>query len=133
MADATQIVKEYLTDESGSLRTFLGGNYLSTPVAPMGWTNSHKAIIYHEETGTAHITGATLGATFVFKCYGGDDSYTNARAVRDALYDYLHNARGVETASGRLVLAELIVRFQGPPEPETGWPVAMAKYNIVTE
>jgi hypothetical protein len=132
MADSTTILREFLQQDANALVAFLGGNYISNPVAPSGWSNNQKAIVWHEETGDAHETGATQQGTFVFKCYGGSASYTDARAVAGALYSYLHNARGAETTSGRLDAAHLIVRFQGPPEPETGWPVAVAKYRVIT-
>lgn len=138
-APTLDIVMEYLRDQvfTGSdgvnLRTWLGGNYINTPVAPAGWTNSHKAIIVHEEVGAPHETGATDSGTIVAKCYGGSASYEAARDVANALRAYLHNARGKETASGSLMSAHEINRFQGPPEEDTGWPVMITKYSVVTE
>ena len=134
-----EILGEYLADPIAvgmggiNLRAALGGNYTSTPVAPAGWKNTQVCIVYHEETGSSHITDAKREANVLFKCYGGSASYKAANAVRQNLYGYLHNARGVQTASGKIVLAEEIMRFQGPPEPDTGWPVAIAKYRITTE
>lgn len=138
-AEPLDIVGEYLADltavgmDGTNLQAILGGNYVATPVAPAGWKNTHPAIIYHEETGSSHTTDAMRYTVVLFKCYGGSASYKAAAATRQALYKYLHNVRGAVMASGTLLLAEEILRFQGPPEPDTGWPVAIAKYRITTE
>lgn len=132
MTDTTAVLQTYLI-ANGSLRTYLGGEYVSTPVAPKGWDNTHKAIIFHAETEAPHITRADNATTFVFKCYGGSAEFSDARAVYHQLVDYLHNARGKTTAHGRIKLARCITAFQGPPEPETGWPVMVAKFEIATE
>lgn len=132
MSDSSQIVLQYLT-AAGSLRTYLGGVYVSTPVAPAAWKNDTKAIIFHAETEGRHVAADHNSTVFVFKCYGGSDSFTAARGVYQALVDYLHNARGKVVAAGRIKLAYLVTAFQGPADPETGWPVMLAKFQIETE
>ena len=139
MTEPIDIVDEYLQDpdflgvDDVNLKTFMGGNYFSTPVAPPKFENEHKGIVFHAETGSSHITGALESIAVVFKCYGGEIGYTAARNVRKALYQYLHNARLKETASGLLCMAQMTSSFQGPPEPVTGWPVAIARYRITTQ
>lgn len=139
MSEPLTILREYLLDPVAvgpggvNLLAELGGAYVSTPVAPAGFKNLHPAIIYHEETGTSHVTDSTRQAVVVCKCYGGSMKYEDARGVRETLHAYLHNARGINTASGRIALAVESARIQGPPEPETGWPVAIAKYTVTTE
>lgn len=133
MTDTAQVLQEYLLASGNTLLTYLGGNYVSTPVAKKGWSNTHRQIIFHPETETTHITRADNATTFVFKCYGGTALFSDARAVYRQLVDYLHNARGQAVASGRIKLARLVTAFQGPPEPDTGWPVMVAKFDIATE
>lgn len=138
MSEPITILEQYLQDvtyqgkDGANLRDFMGGNFFSTPVAPSKFKNTNKLIIFSADTGGSHITGATRESTVVFKCYGGTSSYTDARAVREALWQYLHNARGIIVAAGTIALAEETNRFQGPPEPVTGWTVAIARYRITT-
>jgi hypothetical protein len=136
--DSAAILQEYLLSDTPrvtggqTLVAYLGGDYVACPVAPPTFRHEHKAVIFHPETEGSHITGADNQTNFVFKCYGGSASHADARAVYRALMDHLHNAREKTTSAGVLVLAHLITAFQGPPEPETGWPVMIATFGIKT-
>jgi hypothetical protein len=132
MIDTTKVLQQYLT-ASGSLLTFLGGSYVSSPIAPRQWNNEHKTIIFHAETEDRHIAADVNSTIFVCKCYGGSASFEAARAVYIALVDYLHNARDVAVDEGRIKLARLITAFQGPADPDTGWPSMIAKFEVITE
>jgi len=133
IADSPKIIEEFLTDEDGELFAFLGGPYVSTPVAHEGFRNEHPAIIFHPETEGIHISGAETTTVFVFKCYGGTSQFADARAMYRALVSYLQNRRGVATSAGTIRLARLITAFQGAPDPGTSWPVMVAKFEVHTE
>ena len=131
-AEPTAILMEYLSDDAGALYTYLGGAYVAAPVAPDGWDNTHRAVIFQRETEGTEIAGAHNRTVFVFRCYGGNARYDAAGAVFRALRDYLHCARGVVTSAGTLMLARLVTAFDGPADPETGWPVMIAKFEVTT-
>ena len=127
MIDRTQIVYEFLTAAS-ALATEIGTRCYS-PVAPRSWDNTAKTIIFHQDVGDAHATGATNGAQFVFKCYSGTNSYTDARALFGLLYDRLQMASAT-TAGGTIISAKLVSDDQLEPEPDTKYKAHFARFNI---
>lgn len=136
--DSAAVLLEYLLldepsrDGVESLVEHLGGLYVACPVAPASFRNNHKAVIFHPEVETMHTTGADTTTIFTCKCYPGSDSYAEARGVFRALVDHLHDVRQRATSAGMLRAAWLIEGFQGPAEPETGWPVYVAKFSVTT-
>lgn len=127
MIDRTQIIYEFLTAAS-DLATEIGTNCYS-PIAPSNWDASTKAIVFHQDVSTSHITGATNTAQFVFKCYGGSNTYTSSRTLFRLLYDRLQMASET-VASGTIISARLLNDSQLPPEIETKYKAHLAQFLV---
>ena len=127
MIDRTQIVYELLTAAS-PLATAIGDRAWN-PVAHRSWNGTQKAIVFHQDGSDSHITGATNSAQFVFKCYGGDNTYTSSRVLFGLLYDRLQMASET-VASGTIFTARLQSDNMLPPEPDTKYKAHMARFLI---
>ena len=127
LIDRTQIVYEFLT-ASSALATEIGTQCYS-PIAPSSWNASTKALVFHQDTSSSHITGATNSATFVFKAYGGSNTYTSARTLFRLLYDRLQMASET-VASGSIISARLLNDSQLPPEIDTEYKAHLAQFLI---
>jgi len=132
VVDPYEIVRQFLAVASNSFLTFLGGSYFAPDALTTSFDNTHKAVVYHQETGALHVSGASQAPVFVFKCYGGTMHQQDARAVGLALIDYMHPASSTALAVGWLMKAELVASFKGPDDP-AGWPVYICKFRITTE
>ena len=131
MIDRTQILYEALTTAS-PLATQIQNRAFS-PVAPETWDGTQKAIIYHQDSSGSHITGSTNTSTFVFKCYGGDNTYTSSRTLFRLLYDRLQMITGT-FAGGSIISAALQTDTQLPPEAEGSRLKAhLARFSILFE
>lgn len=130
MIDRTQIVYEALTGAS-TLQAQISTRAFS-PVAPDSWDGSQKAVIFHQDSSSSHITGSTNTASFVFKCYGGDNTYSSARTIFRLLYDRLQMAR-LDLASGVIISARLETDTQLPPEADTRHKAHLARFSIQFE
>jgi hypothetical protein len=64
------------------------------------------------------------------KCYGGSTNDDDAWTVHERVYSVLHNAIG-DTSGGGIAFAELntVSKYY---EPDTGWPVVLAIYQVET-
>ena len=132
MTDPYEIVRQLLSVASNSFLTHLGGTYFSPDVVPSGFTNTHKAVVYHVDGGDLHVSGSLHSPTIVFKCYGGTQHASDAREVALALVDYLQVQKAVALTEGQFHKATLSQFFAGPPDPQ-GWPVFTARFAITTE
>ena len=130
MNDPIQIVYEWLA-APGSLLYEAVGNRVWCPVAPDGFDNTVPALIYHPDSEVPEAPINVLANSLVFKCYGGAPTFGSARIVAQKLYDRLHGASGV-TASGRIIRARCVHMQQAGQEPETGYPVHIAQYQVIT-
>jgi hypothetical protein len=115
MIDRLEIIYEVLTGAS-PLATSIGTNCW-TPVAPPSWDGNTAAIIYHQSSGSSHGSGATNSAEFIFKCYGGDNTWTSATTLFRLLYDRLYSG-GITVSSGGIYSAALTTDSLLPPEDE---------------
>ena len=131
MIDTTQVIYEWLTTSGTGLYT-LCATRIWWVAAPPAFDNSADAIIYHPEAEPTHPIAAVHTPTFVFKCYGGAATFASARTVYRALYDRLHNEQGAKTA-GAIMMAHQLTAQALPPDPDTGWPAWMARYEIVLQ
>jgi len=130
MIDRIQIIHEALTTAS-PLATAIGSRAYS-PIAHKSWDASQKAIVYHQEAGTSHQTGATLTGTYIFKLYGGDDTYTSSRTLFGLLYDRLQMMTETFT-SGTIISAKLESDLPLPIEADTKAKPYMARFSIQFE
>lgn len=127
MIDRTQIVYEILTGAS-ELATTIGTNCWS-PVAPPSWDGDTPAVIFHQESGSSHTTGATNKASFVFKCYGGNNSYGSSRELFTQLYERLQ-MQDFSVASGDVDLVVMTNDSQLPPEPDENYKAHLAVFSF---
>lgn len=133
MNSSSAIIKEFLNDAgTNALRTFLGGGYVTYPVLPAGFSNSHKAIQFQRQTEQPHISSDHQLTTNVFKCYGGSRLYSDADAVARKLFERLMSFRSFSTSAGMFMMAEPISLVDGVDDPETAWPVSIATFYILT-
>ena len=130
MIDRVQIVYEFLTASSAL------ADEISTrawcPYAPDSWDGTQKAIVFHQDVSDSHITGATNTAQFVFKCYGGANTWSSARTLFGLLYDRLQMASET-VASGKIMTARLVSDDMLPPEPDTKYKAHGARFLITFE
>lgn len=129
MVDRIAIIYDALT-ASSPLSSEVG-NRVWNPIAPAsGFDGTESAIIFHQSDAFAHATASTNTATFAFKCYGSDNTYTKAREVFRLLYDRLQGL--TETVnSGSIIFARLENDFQLEPEPETNYKAHMAQFSFL--
>jgi hypothetical protein len=128
--DPIRIVFEFLTEPGTPLFEAVG-NRVWCPVAPEGFDNTQPALIYHPDSEVPEAPVNVLANSLVFKCYGGAATFGSARVLAQALYDRLHGASGV-TASGRIIRSRCVHMQQAGNEPETGYPVHIAQYQVIT-
>ena len=130
--DSTKVVHEALVKTGTDLYTLIGARAFS-PVAPVPsvWNNSTPAVIFRE---TNISPPACDGAEFIdvqFRCYGGTQSYTDARTVYRALRDRLVSMCGETLTTGRVSRVFVISGRQEPLEPDTGWPCYVVNCRII--
>ena len=132
MIDTGQLMWEFLTVEGTGLYTLCGTRVWS-PHLPGNFTNTAAAVTYHQEaeTQSGQNTGV-ITTGFVFKCYGGDKKPSAARTVYRALHDRL-NMGYASVTEGAIILAIQTTALQMPPDPDTGWPAFVAKYEVTVE
>lgn len=114
MTDRTQIIYEILTAAS-PLATQIGTRAYS-PISPDSSSPADKHIIFHQASSGSHITGSTNTASFIFKVYGGSNTYSSARELFGLLYDRLQMISET-VAAGTIITARLETDSQLPPEP----------------
>lgn len=130
MADPILVLWEFLT-VSGTDLYALVGDRVWCPYAPPSYEGEQAALIYHPDGQAPEAPRNVLRTSVVFKCYGGTDQFGKAREVALKLYDRLHMATG-STTSGEIVRARCMDMSQGGADPETGWPIQLARYEIIT-
>lgn len=131
MTDTSQVIFEWLTAASALQDSIASQCW--TPIAPKGWKGDSAAIVFTEQGPSSHASGATHTATFTFKCYGGTADPTDARTVAGLLWDRLHHANFTATAAGRIMSAQLTGGGGTTTEPDTGFPVYFASYQVTIE
>ena len=123
-------ISDVLTSDS-PLSESVGNNVWLTQL-PQGYKNNTPAIVFWFETQKQHENSAQIVATVSFRCYGGTALPSDAESIYIALRDRLQGA--VEKkSSGTLVSSYEISAQQLPPDPDTGWPVYLAKFQIIAE
>jgi len=131
MVSTSDVMREWLIVSGTSLYT-LCGTRIWCPTKPPSetWSNTSAAIIFRPRSEKAHFTATPMIETmFDFFCYGGNSTYGSTETVYQALFDRLHGQTGAVATSGTIVTATQISAQQGPPEPDTGWPVYIAVYH----
>lgn len=130
MNDPIQIVFEYLTVPGTPLFAAVGKR-VWCPVAAEGFDNTQPALVYHPDAEVPEAPVNVLMNSLVFKCYGGKADFGSARILAQTLYGRLHGASG-ETTTGRIIRARCTHMQQAGNEPETGYPVHIAQYQVLT-
>ena len=132
MLDPVAIFDAWLR-QAGTFATYMGsvGGAVPVicPVLPEGFTNTNKAVVFHPEGTSHHVTGDQHRATFVCKCYGGSKLYSAARAVGAAIFDHVHNQSG-KIASAVIHKFLVLDQFQGGEEPTDGWPTHIVRVEM---
>ena len=136
MIDTSQLIFEYGTASGSATRTQVGARFY-TPVAPADFDNTQKTIIFHIET-EKDLNFKTVDnheSVVVFKCYGGSDSYTDARTVYRAVHDRFSGIVNGAGTVGTIISSEMLTAFLGAPERQDSgrtWPVMIAKFLVRT-
>jgi hypothetical protein len=130
MNDPILIVHEFLSAPGTDLNTLVGDRIWS-PIAPDGFQNTQPALIYHPDVQAPEAPMNVMVNSVVFKCYGGDGTFSKAREVAMRLYERLHMGRGT-TASGKIIQSRCTLMQQAGYEPDTGWPIHVARFEVVT-
>lgn len=125
----TQYLEEYLAIDADS------GDELYSHVAmdrlPPDFENDTPAISVQHQAGRPATSQAPVSQhQIAIKCFGGSDDDNDAWAVHERVYEALQNAVDF-TSGGNLVFAELatVSKYY---EPDLGWPVVLAVYQVET-
>lgn len=130
MNDPIRIVYEWLTTPGSKLYQAVGTR-VWCPIAANGFDNTQAALVYHPDAEVPEAPVNVLANSLIFKCYGGAPDFGSARLVAQKLYDRLHGASG-RTAAGSIVRSRCVHMQQAGNEPETGYPVHIAAYQVIT-
>lgn len=134
MVDSIELVRQFLLAEGNALVTFLGGNYVSVGELPAGFTNEHKAVVLVQENRNGHATGSDHRLFVVATCYGGSAAHSEARAVAGAVADRMYLPGNVDfQEEGSIMNAYNLGDFQGPPDPDQGWPTHIIRFQVYTK
>lgn len=134
MVDAPQVIWEYLTTSGTDLFTLVGKEVILDMLekddgSGNGFRNTSPAVVMRvDEAVNANANQVRVRATFL--CYGGSDDSENARAVYEALSDRLQNGNGA-TATGGIISAFQETGGGRLDDPDEGWPVRMAVYDLL--
>lgn len=130
MADPILILWEYLTESGNDLYTSVGTR-VWCPIPPPSFDNTEPGLVYHPDDQAPEAPMNVLMSSIVFKCYGGSDSFSDARAIAEKLYGRLHMVSAT-TTSGQIVRVRCAHMSQMGADPDTGWPVHLARYEMIT-
>ena len=123
------IVIEYITVEDTPLYTLVGAR-VARRKTPSGFENTVKQIVVIPTSNGSQPNAPVQSGIYSFRCYGGSSNSADAEAVSDALYDRLHGASGTTTTGG--IVTSWWAGSTLTEDPNTGWPVWLAQFQIET-
>ena len=129
MNPGLKIVQAYAAASGTSLHTLVGARvYRDYFGAADTFTNTQAAILVQQSSISTGINEHT--GIYTFKCYGGTNNPDDAETVFRALHARFSNITG-NTTSGGILFSQF---SSGSPsvDPETGWPVFIATFQITT-
>lgn len=94
------------------------------------FTNEQAAIRISGQAQSSEFDADQQSDNYVFMCYGGTDDADDAAEVGRAVFDRFQKAFG-DVASGGIVRSSL-VSGSDTRDPDEGWPVHIAIYEILT-
>jgi len=132
MIDVEQLIFEHATANVAANSVLYGliGTNAWSPVAEEGWQNDSAAIVFNVPVESKHFTAPTVRALFDVKLYGGTQYFNDARAVYRAFVDRFHGHVGDTTATGIVLMCELITGTKNLVEPVTKYPYCFAKFEL---
>jgi len=93
MIDPVALAYSLLTSDTTSTLYSLVGKRVWSPVAPQTYRNAQPAIVF-SAFADMHVGAASvIEVRLLFKCYGGSDTYSDARSVARALITLLDGKR----------------------------------------
>jgi len=116
---------------TGTTLYSLVGTRVAKRRMPSSFKNTAKALCIHDETTSTEFEPEIVWGTYVFKCYGGTDDADDAAEVFRAVHARFHNKAGDITSGG--IVRSTFVTGTLTYEPDTGWPVYIAKFEIGTQ
>lgn len=124
------IIMAYALVTGTSLFTLVGTN-----VAKRLLSNTYKhagaAIVINGNALTSDYFGGIQDDVYTFKCYGGTDDPDDAAEVGRAVFDRFQNVTADTASNGGIVMAHLLTSLDSI-DPDEGWPVHIARYEIKT-
>jgi hypothetical protein len=128
--DVVKAIWDALTVEGTTLSGLIGFQAWS-PESPEEWDNTTGAVIYDVLDRDAHYASGDRLVQVDFRCYGGSERSEDARAVQEAVIERMQDVRGLITAHGRILSAELTGGQAGLEEAESEWPVAICSFEVL--
>ncbi len=116
---------------SGTSLYNLCGLRIARDKTPRGYTNTAACVVVAGSSQTSEIAAPVQTDTYTFKCYGGSDDPADAETVYMALFDRLHDQTGTVSGQGGIVTSELVAATLSI-DPDEGWPVHIARFQIRT-
>lgn len=132
MIDETDALISYLLTVAG-VTAQVSTRIYGPPGLPNGYAGATKVIVIMPDGGGQDTRLPLQDMPFQVRCYGATP--TAAHDVYEAVHDALHGVGPVKVTvtGGSKVLLAAAVRIGGPvylPEPETGWHMWLARYNV---
>lgn len=127
VADSTQLFYSVLTKAGTPLYDLVGARVYAVMANPQ-WRNAEPAIVFSVLSETAYTHRSMVEGRVSFRCYGGTNSYSEARQVARALIDRLDNASETHDANG-LITCFHEVSTLNVPDGDTGWPLVLAIFD----
>lgn len=135
MLDVEQLIFEHATANVAANSVLYGliGTNAWSPVPEDGWQNESAAIVFNVPVESKHFTAPTVRSMFDVKFYGGTKYFNDARAVYRAFVDRFHGHVGDATATGIMLMCELIVGNKNLIEPGTKYPYCHGKFELFAQ
>jgi hypothetical protein len=127
MIDKLEQIRQFMLLPS-AFTSLLGGSYVAPDAVPQGFENTHPLVVVTQETGDAHVSGATVSDVIQCKCFGGSADTSDARAVFSALYDMF-----LLPGNSSAIKQVFYLNDFPMPDPVTGWPAHIGRFQIVME
>lgn len=98
---------------------------------PDSFENDTTAILIVKQSGAPAMSQAKpIRNQIAIHCYGGTAEYDECETVAARVWDVLHNQSGTASEGG-IMFAQLATDSRYF-EPDTGWPVVLAIYEVTT-
>jgi hypothetical protein len=95
---------------------------------PVGFKNTSAAVVVKVDADQLHQSGATRTAYLQCRIYGGSEHLVDCRNVYDSVVGVLNNYNSRTISSIGAIRGQEL-----PPEPLSGWPGYIARFEVTVK